>query len=71
MAASELNVQPHDAQACAGWGARSVKGITMNTGADIPRGMDLFIASPEQKRKWDGCAVQTGDTQPAAQAHER
>jgi hypothetical protein len=49
MAASELNVQPQDAQACAEWGARSVKGITMNTGADIPRGMDLFIASPEQK----------------------
>jgi hypothetical protein len=71
MAASELNVQPQDAHACAKWGARSVKGITMNTGADIPRGRDFFMTSPEQKRKWDGCEVQTGNSQPAAQAHER
>jgi len=53
MAASELNVQPHDAQALADCGARTVKGITMSTGTDEPRqkAVDLFIALPEQKRK--------------------
>jgi hypothetical protein len=49
MAASELNVQPQEAQAHAGWGARSVNGMTMSAGADTPRHgiADVFIASPE------------------------